>query len=49
MCRKTVMHGWCMVMLGLGAMIGHSVESWLVCTVGGLVLVCMGLFTVRKK
>lgn len=49
MCRKTVLHGWCLVMLGLGLMLGHSIESWMACTVGGLVLVCLGFFTVRKK
>ena len=49
MCRKTVLHGWCLMMLGLGLMLGHSIESWLACSVGGLVLVCMGFFLMRKK
>ena len=49
MCRKTVLQGWCLMMLGLGLMLGHSIESWLACSVGGLVLVCMGFFLMRKK
>lgn len=49
MCRKTVLHGWCLVMLGLGLMLGHGIESWLACSVGGLVLVSLGFITIRKK
>lgn len=49
MCRKTVLHGWCLMMLGLGLMLGHSIESWMACSVAGLVLVCLGVLTVRKK
>ena len=49
MCRKTVLQGWGLMMLGLGLMLGHSIESWLACSVGGLVLVCLGFFLMRKK
>ena len=49
MCRKTVLHGWCLMMLGLGLMLVYSIESWLACSAVGLVLVGLGFLTVRKK
>ena len=49
MCRRTVLHGWCLMMLGLGLMLGHSIGSWLACSVGGLVLLGLGVLTVRRK
>ena len=49
MCRKSSLHGWCLVMLGLGIMLGHSIDSWFLCAGGGLTLVALGIFTVRKR
>lgn len=36
-------------MLGLGVMLGNGIESWLICSGGGLVLVGLGFVVIRKK
>ena len=43
MYRKKYMHGCCGACLGLGMILGHCLESWLLCCGGGAVLLFMGL------
>lgn len=43
MYRKKYMRGCCGACLGLGMILGHCMESWLICCCGGAVLLFMGL------
>ena len=38
-----------MLGFGLGLMIGHCLESWLLCTCGGFVFVILGFGGMRRK
>ena len=49
MCRKSKLHGFCILCFGLGLMVGHSLESWMLCTCGGIGLVCFGFFVSRRR
>lgn len=43
MCRKNQLQGSCLATLGLGLLIGHSLESWFLCVCGGAVLAVLGI------
>ena len=49
MCRKKYLRGFCLVCFGLGLIVGHCVESWLLCCGGGMGLVLLGLCLTRKR
>lgn len=49
MCRKNCLHGSCLAAFGVGLMIGHGLESWLLCCGGGMVLLILGFGVMRKK
>ncbi len=49
MCRKNHMHGCCILAFALGLMVGHSIESWLLCTCGGIALLCLGFFVLKQR
>ncbi len=49
MCRRNHLHGWCLVCLGVGLLLGHSLESWLVCCLGGIALICLGFCVMKQK
>lgn len=49
MCRKNCLRGCCLVAFGVGLMIGHGLESWLLCCGGGMVLLILGFGVMRKK
>lgn len=49
MCRKKHLHGCCMVFFGLGLILGHCLESWLLCCFGGLVLAGVGICVARQR
>lgn len=49
MCRKNYLHGCCLLFFGLGLMVGHCVESWLLCFFGGMVFLILGFGIMRKK
>ena len=49
MCRKNQLHGACLVMFGLGLLIGHCLESWMIASFGGIGLVVLGLSCLRRK
>lgn len=43
------MQGFCCLCFGLGLMVGYSLESWLLCSAGGLALMALGLFMAGKR
>lgn len=49
MCRKSKLHGCCMLCFGLGLIFGHCLESWLLCCFGGLVLIGLGFCVTRQR
>ena len=49
MCRKNQLQGCCCLCFGLGVMIGHSLESWMISSFGGLVLLFLGVVCLRRR
>lgn len=49
MCRKNYLHGCCLAAFGLGLIVGHCLESWLLCCCGGTGLLIFGFCVMRKK
>ena len=49
MCRKKQMQGGCCLCFGLGLMVGHSLESWFLCSFGGLVLLFLGALLLKGR
>ena len=49
MCRKRYMHGCCALFFGLGLMVGYCLESWFLCSFGGLGLILFGILITHKK
>ena len=49
MCRKNHLHGCCCISFALGVMVGHNLESWLLCSFGGLVLLGVGVCVLRRR
>ena len=49
MCRMNCFRGFCLLSFGLGLIVGHCLESWLLCCCGGMGLVLLGLCIARKR
>ncbi len=49
MYRKNKLRGLCLSCFGLGLMAGHCVESWLLCWLGGVGLILLGLSLCQRK
>ncbi len=49
MCRKSHLHGWCMLLFGLGVMIGHCLDSWFLCCCGGFTLIILGFCVMHRN
>ena len=49
MCRKSHLRGCCVLVFGLGLMIGHCLESWFFCCCGGLGLMVLGFIIMGRK
>lgn len=49
MCRKNQLQGCCLIAFGLGIVVGHSLESWFLCTCGGTALAVLGLCILKKR
>lgn len=49
MCRKKHLQGCCLACLGVGLILGHCLESWLLCCAGGTALVVLGLCVMRGR
>lgn len=48
MCRKNRLHGLCILCFGLGLIVGHCLQSWLLCC-GGVVLIGFGFVVSRRR
>lgn len=49
MCRRKQLQGFCCLCFGLGIMVGHALESWLLCSLGGLALIVLGLLVAKQR
>ena len=49
MCRKKQMQGCCSICFGLGLMVGYALDSWLLCSLGGLALILFGLLLTKQR
>ncbi|MBR4291939.1 MAG: hypothetical protein IKT52_15085 [Oscillospiraceae bacterium] len=49
MCRRNQLLGSIMLGFGLGLVIGHSLESWLLCTCGSVVFLILGVGGMGRK
>lgn len=49
MCRKSHLHGCSVLFFGLGLMVGHSLESWFLCSIGGLLIIFLGICIMRRR
>jgi len=49
MCRRNVLHGCCLVCFGIGLMMGHYFQNWLLCAAGGLGLVALGFVVLKRR
>ena len=49
MCRKSHMHGLCAMAFGFGLMVGYYLESWFLCSFGGLGVIFLGFAIFRRR
>lgn len=49
MCRKNHLHGCCVIAFAIGVMVGHCMDSWFLCTCGGLGLIFLGLWVMKQR
>ena len=49
MCRKSRLHGCCILFFGLCVIVGHCLESWFLCCCGGIVLIVLGLCVMKRR
>ena len=49
MCRRNQVLAYVMLGFGTGLMIGHCLESWVICTCGSMVFLVLGFGGVFRK
>ncbi len=49
MCRKKYLRAWCAICFGLGVILGHCTESWMLCCGGGSAMIFLGLWLLNQK
>ena len=49
MCRKNQLRGCLLLGIGIGLFAGCSIESWLISTFGGIILICLGVMILQKN
>lgn len=49
MCRRNQLRGALLLGLGIGILIGHLLDSWLLCCSGGIILVVFGFGILNQK
>lgn len=49
MCRKNHLRGCLLLGIGIGLLIGHCLESWFLCTFGGIGLILLGFLILKQK
>ena len=43
MCRRNQLRGCIVLGFGIGVCVGYLLDSWLLCCLGGIILICIGL------
>ena len=49
MCRKNHLRGFCLFAFGIGLIVGHCLDSWLLCCGGGMVLFVLGIWVAGRR
>ena len=49
MCRKNQLRGFCLSCFGLGLIVGHCLESWMMSCCGGIGILLLGLYISRLR
>lgn len=49
MCRKNVVQGWCLAALGVGILLGHSIESFWLSSACGIGCLVLGVMVMGKR
>ena len=49
MCRKNHLRGCVLLGFGLGLLVGQCLESWFLCTCGGVVLIVLGICILSRR
>ena len=49
MCRRNHLRGCLCLGIGIGLIAGYALESWTVCTLGGMGLLLLGLIMLKQK
>ncbi|WP_216565642.1 hypothetical protein [Pseudoflavonifractor sp. MSJ-30] len=49
MCRKRYLHGFCMIALGIGILLGTWINSVFLCVLLGLMLMTIGCCVLRGR
>ena len=49
MCRRNQLHGWILLALGLGILIGKCLGGGLISTLAGIGIILAGLWVMRGK
>lgn len=49
MCRRNQLHGWMLLSLGLGILVGKCLEGGLLTTLAGIGIILMGLWVMRLR
>ena len=49
MCRKKTMQGISCICFGFGLLVGYALESWFLCSGGGLALLLLGLVLLKGR
>ena len=49
MCRRNHLRGCLLLGLGIGILIGYLLDSWLLCSLGGIFLLVTGFCMMNRK
>ena len=49
MCRRNRLRGCLLLGIGIGLVTGYCLDSWLICTCGGIGLLILGLMIMSQK
>ena len=49
MCRKNNLRGCLILGLGIGVAVGYLIDSWLLCCMGGIVLILTGFCMMNRR
>ena len=49
MCRKNQLRGFVLLGFGIGLVVGHCLDSWLLCSCGGAALIMIALYILKTR